>query len=329
MKNSIRLLILALVVLLGVVLYTTLRSPEAAPCSSCVPYSPYTPYVTPAPVQVNEEMRRIIAETNALGEQEIKLAEIVAEVARETGQSETDILRKIQDADAYNARTPTTAERYKTSAGVYTDERSALHKKILEETFAGKDTAKAQQGERPRVIMLGGRGGAGKSQFEGMVYTQDEYLLLNSDEFKKLLPEYKGYNANEVHRESGDLLAMAEKLAVAHRYHVVIDATMSGRKSTQAKIEMFQKAGYQIDMYFMHLPCKISTMRGIKRFVSKPNGRYVPFVVLTDMTACEQNFYDLLPYATNWAFFTNLGGYKTGPKFIDGNKNPLVEKPRP
>ncbi len=288
-------------------------------CSCCFDAAPA--------VQVNNEMLRIIEETNDLADDEIKLEDIVPEVAKETGLSEASIYAKIKEADAYNAKTPTTAELYKDKeTGVYSDERTKIHRKIMQKTFAGKDAAKAKVGEKPQVIMLGGRGGAGKSQFEGMVYTKDKYLLLNSDEFKKMLPEYKGFNANEVHRESGDLLAMAEKLAVANGYNIVIDATMSGKKSTKEKMEMFKNAGYQIDMYFMHLPCKISTMRGIKRFVSKPNGRYVPFSVLTDMTECEQNFYDLLPYATNWAFFTNLGGYKTGPKFIDGNVNPLKPK---
>ncbi len=272
-------------------------------------------------VPVNDEMMSIVDATQESARHELDKNAIIAQAAQETGLSVDEVRRKIDMADKYNATQPTTAERYKNEdTGIYTAERSALHGKILADVFRGKQAQLAAAGTQPRAIMLGGRGGAGKSQFEGMVYTQDKYILLNSDEFKKVLPEYRGFNANEVHEESGDLLDLAIAYAVKHRYNIVIDATMSGKDSTEALMKEFKKNGYQIDMYFMHLPREISTMRGIKRYVSKPNGRYVPYDVLISMTDCEKNFYELLPYATNWAFYTNLEGYKSKPKYIDGSQ---------
>ena len=86
--------------------------------------------------------------------------------------------------------------------------------------------------------MLGGRGGSGKTKFSQngntKVYEKQNYIVLNSDEIKKKLPEYKGFNAFEVHEESWDILNKGLNLAIKKGLNVVLDGTMSNFSSSSS-----------------------------------------------------------------------------------------------
>ena len=89
---------------------------------------------------------------------------------------------------------------------MYTEEREALHEKIRED-IVYKRIKPSMISEQPRImIVLGGRPGSGKtSGFRGLVY-DDSFIVLDADEIKAMLPEYKGWNSKEVHEESGDIV---------------------------------------------------------------------------------------------------------------------------
>ena len=155
--------------------------------------------------------------------------------------------------------------------------------------------------------MLGGRGGSGKTKFgkdgETKVYDKQNYIVLNSDEIKKRLPEYKGFNSFEVHEESWDILNKAIKLSMEKGLNVVLDGTMSDRHSNEKILKDFSNAGYNIEMYFMYLKREKAAERALMRF--DYNNRYVPLDVLLNMKENEQNFDELKKYADKWAFYSN------------------------
>ena len=152
--------------------------------------------------------------------------------------------------------------------------------------------------------MLGGRGGSGKSKFNGLVYDKSKYIVLDADAIKELLPEYKGYNAFEVHEESSDILKRALQKAQKAGLNVVLDGTMKSFNSTEKHLKSFDDAGYNIEMYYMHLPREKAAERALGRFMGD-NGRYVPLEVLLSMKDNEDNFDKLKKYASKWAFYNN------------------------
>ena len=156
--------------------------------------------------------------------------------------------------------------------------------------------------------MLGGRGGSGKSKFgeEGasQVYNANNFIVLDADKIKESLPEYKGYNAFEVHEESSDIMKKALKKARQNGLNVVLDGTMKSFNSSEKKLKEFEKDGYNVEMYYMHLPREKSSERAIGRFM-KDGGRYVPLDILLDMKENEENFDKLKKYAKKWAFYNN------------------------
>ena len=234
------------------------------------------------------------------------------------------IREKVKKAKEYNfdiaKNNRQTFEYYSDGKGHYDKNRIGLHKKILNDIFMHEKDARPKDGAKPKFIMLGGRGGSGKSKFgeDGVakVYDKKNYIVLDADEIKKSLPEYKGYNAFEVHEESSDILKKAMKIARLKGLNVVLDGTMSGFKSTKKKLDAFKKSDYDIEMYYMHLPREKSTERAIGRFMKK-GGRFVPLDVLLDMKDNEANFDKLKSYASKWAFYNNDVERGQEPKLID------------
>lgn len=214
------------------------------------------------------------------------------------------VREKIEFAEAYNRNVVQTITKFRNEQGCYTSKRNELHKKILTDIFANADKAKPKNGEKPTFIMLGGRGGSGKSKFNGLVYNKDNFIVLDADAIKERIPEYRGYNAFEVHEESSDILNRALAKARKKGLNVVLDATMKTEKSVKSKIDDFTNADYNIEMYYMHLPREKSTERAIGRFMGA-NGRYVPLDVLLSMKNNEFNFDKFKKYASKWAMYDN------------------------
>lgn len=222
------------------------------------------------------------------------------------------IKKKIDEAIEYNyyieKNHQQTFQYHSDGKGHYDKERKALHKKILNDLFINEKQAKPKNGQAPTFMVLGGRGGSGKSKFNGMVYDSKNYIVLDADAIKEKLPEYKGYNAFEVHEESSDILKKALKIARTRGLNVVLDGTMKGYNSTEKKLQQFKKDGYNIEMYYMHLPREKAAERAIGRFAGDKkdfSGRFVPLNILLNMKENEENFNQLKKYASKWAFYNN------------------------
>jgi len=254
--------------------------------------------------------------------------DVIESAIKAYGLDKQEVYRQIKNADEHNKNIMDkgleTNKIYKVD-GVYTEEREQLHQNILDEIFKNKEKAMPKNGEKPTVIFLGGRGGSGKSKFNGLVYNESNYIVLDADKIKEALkPDYKGFNAYEVHEESSDILKDALRKAKEEKLNVVLDATMKTLKSTEEKIQAFENAGYNIEMYYMHLPREKAAERAINRFAEndkKFGGRYVPLnEILEKMKHNEENFNELKHYASKWAFYNNdVPTKEDAPILIDKN----------
>jgi predicted ABC-type ATPase len=188
----------------------------------------------------------------------------------------------------------------------YDKEREVIHAKILGEILSPAKiiAAKPSKGEKPKFIMLGGRGGSGKSWFKGKVYEPNKSIVLDADEIKGMLPEYEGWNAAQVHEESSDILETALHMARKLGLNVVLDATMKTAKSAIKKVEAFKDAGYSIEAHYMHLPRQEAAKRAVSRFMGKTK-RYVPIDVVLGNTSNEDSFDQIKQIADKWSFRDN------------------------
>ena len=273
-------------------------------------------------------MMKRVEESNA---KQITAEDIETEFIRrqsETGASytEADIAERMKNYNDYLAShgngTLDTRTRYTTSDGSYTPERKQLHDQILDDLFKDADKAMPDASEQPTFVMLGGRGGSGKSSLKGLAYDPEKTVVIDADKIKTMLPEYSdlfqqkskyaGLNAWEVHEESSDIVKEALEIAKERGINVVLDGTMSSTNSALKKIAPFKEAGYRIEGAYMYLPREESTLRGMGRgmnldYSNVESGRFVPVDVLLDMKNNEKTFGEVSGYFDSWGIWTTEG----------------------
>lgn len=216
---------------------------------------------------------------------------------------------------------------------VYTAERQQLHNKILSELFTPEKIAACtpKNGESPKYVMFGGRGGSGKSWFtdkeraekEGreVMFDSDNFFVIDADEIKKSIPEFEGWNAGEVHEESSYLAKRITAKAKELGLNIIIDGTMNynPKKPNKVRDQMmdFKNSGYSCEAHYMFLPVQESSKRAINRFKTKKgdySGRLVPMDILVGMQDNEKSFDSVKDICDNWSFRDNQGA--DGPKLI-------------
>ena len=223
--------------------------------------------------------------------------------------------------------------------GAWQAERAKLHDKIIAEILSPEriKAATPENGAAPTFTILGGRGGSGKSWFEGNVYDPQKTIVLDADHIKGLLPEYEGWNAAQVHEESGDIFDKITQLCSDMGLNLVHDATLKTKKSAVAKAQKFKDMGYQIEAHYMHLPRQEAAKRAVSRFLGKTN-RYVPVEVVLSNTANEESFDEVRKLADKWSFRDNNVPHGSDPILIsesaatsgdDSQGKPLTKSEQP
>ncbi|SDH26784.1 zeta toxin family protein [Nitrosomonas sp. Nm132] len=198
-----------------------------------------------------------------------------------------------------------TIDKYRQD-GKYEDARKALHHQIVRKIMSPEKIKDATpfDGEKPVFIILGGRGGSGKSWFEGNVYDPSKFIVLDADHIKGMLPEYEGWNAHQVHEESGDIFDELVKTARFLGLNVVLDKTMKTAKSSIADVHAFKDAGYRTEAHYMHLPRQEAAKRAVARFLGKTK-RFVPPEVVLSNTTNEHSFDQVKHLVDDWSFRDN------------------------
>ena len=171
-------------------------------------------------------------------------------------------------------------------------EREALHKKIIEELLEG-----GVPDDEPIFYMTGGGSASGKSQMlkliEGeMVKASKSYVVLDSDEIKKMLPEYnellkKGGDfarqaASVVHEESSYLVKKAMSIAKKRKFNIVLDGTGdNGVESIAKKVDQMRGLGYAVKAKYATVDVDIALKRALQR--ARKTKRYVPAHRIVDI----------------------------------------------
>lgn len=227
-------------------------------------------------------------------------------------KEEPKVREAIDNAESKLANIEQTIHKYRISgegaSAVYDEARTRKHEEIIRKILPPEKflKAKPEKGKRPVMIMLGGRGGSGKSWFKGQVYDPDKTVVLDADEIKGMLDEYEGWNAFQVHEESSDILEKIMAIAQSYGLNVVIDATLKTSRSAMKNAQRFLSSDYDLEVHYMHLPRQMAAERAISRFMGKSK-RYVPIDVILGNTKNEESFDMLKELASAWSFRDNSG----------------------
>lgn len=210
------------------------------------------------------------------------------------------IEREVRDS----VKEKSTDRLHKMKNGVFTPERMAMHQKIIDDMFKDADKFKPPPGEKPHVLMLAGKPGAGKSQFgkKLKIYDPDKYLVLDSDAFKEKFPEYDPERPGYVHREASDLMNRAGVIARAMGLNIVYDMTM--KKPPTDLVKHFKNHDYIVEMHHMNVSQDTSLERAVYRWANDgkdgKRGRLVPPSVIAEMTRVAEVFKEAKKQADHW-----------------------------
>lgn len=209
---------------------------------------------------------------------------------------------------------------YRNPDNTWTAQRQRLHEQIIRSYIdRGMENAVPGEGETPTAILLGGRGGSGKtSSTADMIPNVDHYLNINSDDVKAMLPEYQGWNASLLHEESSMITDQIERIARELGLNVIYDATMKSEGSAVKRMQDYQAAGYAVDGFFVHTTPYISATRAMARSLS--SGRYVPPEYILGSRSNEATFDAIKGGMRSWTLIDNNGDFKPRVVARGGNR---------
>lgn len=206
----------------------------------------------------------------------------------------------------------------------YTKERRQLHNSIVNH-FLSPEAIKAaspEKGTKPKFVVLGGRGGSGKSAFtDGRIKEFDakKFITIDSDKIKEKLPEYNGRNASQVHEESSDIAKKITDQVRRLKLNHIHDATLKTNK-VEDDIIKSKKKGYSVEGHYMHVPREVSATRAVHRYLGKGKDqrkRLVPLDVILSNTDNEHNFDKLKKHFDKWSAYDNNVPKGEDPKLIN------------
>jgi predicted ABC-type ATPase len=182
---------------------------------------------------------------------------------------------------------PDTKRMHTNEAGEYTEERQALHDRLVTELVG--DAVCIERGQ-PIAVLTGGSPASGKSSFlrKYAPYLESKNIWkVDSDEVRSKLPEYKGWNADSTHQETRDITnQMLDTFDTPCKHDLLYDGTMSNAKKYIPLIRRLKKMGYLVFIAYMEVPKEVAIERSMNRYKNNKGGtefgRYVPISIIDD-----------------------------------------------
>ena len=127
--------------------------------------------------------------------------------------------------------------------------------------------------ENPKVFLLGGQPGAGKTGLENMINAKDEYISISGDDFREYHPKFKEINL-EHGREASKYTQqwcnrITEKLIEAlgkEKYNLIIEGTLRRADLPLREATRLKKLGYEVGLNVVAVKGEKSRLGTIQRY---------------------------------------------------------------
>ena len=188
-------------------------------------------------------------------------------------------------------------------------------------------------------IVLGPPAGGKSSVIVDKVSTNTNSRVVDSDDIKKLLPEFdNGNGAGLVHTESADIIL--EKLVMPQFYkngkhsgeNIVIPIVGKQPRAALQYLTKLKEAGYTVHLSFNEVPASVSAKRATSRFLEE--GRFLdPGYIESVGNKPEQTYEYLKTFNDNGIQFDSYSKYNNNVKFgepakkiehLDKDKNSIA-----
>lgn len=161
-------------------------------------------------------------------------------------------------------------------------------KKVLKEKLSDD----LHEVSHPKLILLGGQPGAGKSNLTRMYkkLLQGNVVVTDIDEYRKFHPNYKKLTKEYKHSWASATQEFASELGIEinkelckKKYNVIIDGTLKNLSKTNRLIEQYKANGFTVEVAVVGVKPEISKTGIISRFtrnvIDNEPARSVPFLL--------------------------------------------------
>ena len=161
----------------------------------------------------------------------------------------------------------------------YTDEELEIKFKEILEYYKSMYSPT----ENPKVVLLGGQPGAGKSGLENMVNIKKNYVSISGDDYREYHPRFKEINL-EYGREASKYTQqwaaeITEKLIKELRkekYNLIIEGTLRTAELPLKEASAFKKAGYEVELNVVVVKPEKSRLGTLERYEAMLKQNKVP-----------------------------------------------------
>lgn len=190
----------------------------------------------------------------------------------------------------------------------FTPEREALHDQIVSDALAG-----VPRSDNPTVTFLGGGAASGKSSALAASSDTGKKVIVNPDEVKEKLPEYKAKGtegAAFTHEESSYIAKRIQAAAIEGKKDILVDAVGdTSADSMGKKIDAAKAAGYTVKGTYVTVPTNVALQRAQSR--AARTGRVVPEKNLrSGHRGVSNTFPQIMNRFDEVQLFDNLDGLK-------------------
>ena len=164
-----------------------------------------------------------------------------------------------------------------------------------DEYIKSKNLSQFEPGNPPEVVFMMGLPASQKSQFAKKMGLKNTHVLIDPDEAKEFIPEFKEdpVTAEYVHNES---VKMSEDILLQRvldmRLNILWPKIGRNAKSMREKIRDLKKLGYRVVVIHNKLSPIESAKRAFKRFLE--TGRYIPPEYIEKIGLKTEEVYDIV-----------------------------------
>ena len=189
------------------------------------------------------------------------------------------------------------------------------HSSVKDKLFKGQPKAEK------KVVFVMGKPGSGKSSIEAVPLVKKlKAVLIDSDEAKKLFPEFdNGKGAGVIHEESSIVAADLTARAVEKGQNIVFPVVGADADSLLRKLNAFKENGYKVYLHNVDIPGDESYRRAFVRYLN--TGRLIDHGYLINVGNKPNDVYNHIKS------LNILNGYKKTDNFVKRGEKPiLIEK---
>ena len=127
--------------------------------------------------------------------------------------------------------------------------------------------------KNPKVFLLGGQPGAGKSGLENMINIKDEYVSISGDDYRKFHPLYDQLNkiygkeaSKYTQQWAGEMVEYLVKKAKKEKWNIILEGTLRTAELPIKEAKGFKENGYFVELYVVAVKPEKSRLGTLERY---------------------------------------------------------------